>query len=129
MKIENWSEELRTAVLRRRAMLDESSGSTFWAAAQTTGGLPVYCDLGGCLVIDPDGRLMLFDSDSLTVRDPASDKWLQLACIVASEKYPELKILRPQRATGAKSCPDCGGSGRNQLGVRCEQCLGLGWID
>ena len=130
MQIENWTEDLRSAVKRRLGELGASHGSAFHDAAQATGGLPVYCDLGGCLTIAEDGTVQFFDLDSMTVRqvDSEIETWSRVACIAASERYPEFAAIRPARPTTAQDCGVCGGSGRINAGIRCATCLGLGWV-
>jgi hypothetical protein len=134
MQIENWTEDLRSAVKRRRAELTVSPpGSVFHDAAQATGDLPVYCDLGGCLTIAEDGTVRLFDLDSMTVREIESElePWARVARIAASERYPEFAAIRPPRPSTAQDCQVCAGSGKVSVGsvpIRCGTCLGLGWV-
>lgn len=127
MQIENWNDDLRRAVVRRYAELSKDT-SIYWEAAQATTGLPVYCDLGGCLVIDATGRVTIFDLDSKLVRELEDESWLQVACLAAAERYPEFLPIKPRRPSTASNCNVCGGSGRNsQFDIPCAKCMGVGW--
>jgi len=98
------------------------------AIAVETGGLPVYADLDGYIVLLPTGVFILYTletGDSAVVTD---DRWRTLAKVAAAESFPELAILRPARPAEAVSCPSCGGRGRLRLAsLRCGVCWGTGW--
>lgn len=92
--------------------------------AQRTEGLPVYVDIGGSLVLTTAGEVLeyVFESDAvIIVTEPRS---LRLAAVAASQKHPELEVLRPAR--GAR-CAVCDGSG-TLYGIRCGECDGDGFL-
>jgi hypothetical protein len=98
--------------------------------ARLHNALPVYADVGGSLFLSPTGAVLRLshvdDNDRLSPeRDP---KWQLVAAVAASEKYPELGFLVPQRPASAPACFACGGKGREaQHNMRCGECFGLGW--
>jgi hypothetical protein len=128
MKIQNWTDELRLAVVRRQAELPRDN-KIYWEAAQAADGLPVYCDMGGCLVVQSTGRVELLDLDSQSVKKLEDERWLTIACLAAADRYPEFEVVRPTRPNGAEDCCKCSGSGRmRMIDARCGTCWGLGWI-
>ena len=96
-------------------------------AAARTGGVPVHTDLGGVLVLAPDGSVLHYDPDSGQVNPVADDRWRVLALVKAARKFPELQPLRPRRPATAVACPQCGGDGVVLGGVDCGVCSGIGW--
>jgi hypothetical protein len=98
------------------------------AAAKLTGGVPVYADIGGILIVLTDGRVVHFDPDTHIVTPVTDTKWRRVALANAARKFPELATLLPARPTDARSCTVCGGTGV-LLGANCGSCSGLGWVD
>jgi hypothetical protein len=130
MHIPNWNDDLTLAVERRYAELsEETTRPIWWEAAQAAKGLPVYCDLGACLVIQPTGRVMTFDLDSRDVRELDDESWLLVACSAATERYPEFQAIVPLRPVAAIDCSACAGTGKDpKFGLRCGVCMGMGWV-
>jgi len=92
--------------------------------AQRTKGLPVYLDMGGSLVLTPQGEVLeyVFETDTISsVTEPCS---LRLAAVAAAQRYPELGVLRPPRG---ERCTACHGSGTLHR-VRCAECDGDGYL-
>jgi hypothetical protein len=99
------------------------------AAAQATGGLPVYSDMGGVLVIAPDLRVLVYDPEVLASKE-ADAHWRRVALVRAAEKFPELRSLMPQRPSDAEDCKACQGKGTVlKFQVTCGKCGGTGWVD
>jgi hypothetical protein len=96
------------------------------AAAVRTNGLPVYCDIGGCLVITQEGRVLEYAFEGEQVSDITDRPSVRLACAVAAEKYPALADLRP---TDGSFCKTCNGTGRlGPMQLRCGVCDGTGLV-
>jgi hypothetical protein len=130
MHIPNWNDDLTLAVQRRCAELSaETTRPIWWEAAQAAKGLPVYCDLGACLVIQQTGRVMTFDLDSRSVRELDDESWLLVARAAAAERHPEFQAIKPLRPNAAIDCNACVGTGKDpQFGLRCGVCMGMGWV-
>jgi hypothetical protein len=84
------------------------------------GGLGVYGDIGGALVLRPDGSVLSVGWDDEVASEP-SPGWRVIALAAASYWYPELAALAPERPPTARPCWKCGGPG-------CESCFGMGWL-
>jgi hypothetical protein len=97
-------------------------------AAERTGGVPVYSDIGGTLVVAPNGDVLHFDPDTESVRPVTEDRWRNLALARAAKRFPELVVLAPLRPPDATTCPACGGLGVVLGSVGCAECTGLGWV-
>jgi hypothetical protein len=123
--------ELRAAIEKRLAEY-LADGQDIWgvaAIAKKHNALPVYLDMGGILFLSPSGEILtLAHDDGDSVRPEESIEWRTIAAVVASEKFPELVSLRPQRPTSAIDCSACGGTGHvTRHNLRCGECLSLGW--
>jgi hypothetical protein len=94
--------------------------------------VPVYCDISGCLIITPQGAVVFYDFDQQEVRDDVEPRWQVLAFVAASEKFSELRSLKPQPPPKSSTCQNCGGSGKvaieGILKTWCGVCSGTGWI-
>ena len=100
--------------------------------ARQYNALPVYSDIGGDLFLTLSGEILhLNEGDPKGLPTLETDPvWQLIAAVVASEKYPELAFLRPQRPLSAKDCLKCEGTGHPMsLGFICGECFGLGWLD
>jgi hypothetical protein len=84
------------------------------------GGLGVFGDIGGALVLRPDGSVLTCDWDD-EVTEEAGPGWQVIALAAASYKYPELAALAPEQPPNARQCWKCHGPG-------CEHCFGMGWL-
>ena len=127
--IEGWNEHYADFV--RALAGDIASGvhattHIFREVARRTGGLPVYGDIGGCLVLAPDGQVIGYDLNDEAVAPVTDPSWIRVACITAAEKYPALAGLKP---VGDRLCDACAGTGRVLDGqARCGECNGGGWL-
>lgn len=97
-------------------------------AIRKTGGVPVYADMGGILLITPDGDVWQYDPETETVGVEFEEKWRTLARARAARHFPELQHLAPQRPTGAAECSTCGGRGIIMENLDCGVCFGTGWV-
>jgi hypothetical protein len=84
------------------------------------GALSVYCDIGGALMVRPDGSVLTmgWDDEQPTV---VSEEWRIIGLAAASYHFPDLAELAPARPATAQPCWRCNGPG-------CESCFGLGWV-
>jgi hypothetical protein len=96
-------------------------------AAVRTGGLPVYADLGGILLLTPEARVLRYDPEMASVAEVTEERWKALALARAARKFPGLESLRPQ-AVNAVTCQECHGEGVILGDVDCGTCFGLGWL-
>lgn len=122
------SDKSVAAVIRRlrKAMLSDGEPG-LKAVAEVTRGLPVYGDTGGYLAIREDGEVVRYNAERRTAEREESEQWRVLARLVASEKFPELVALRPERPADARGCYVCRGRGTVLYSVKCGTCWGLGW--
>jgi hypothetical protein len=123
MAIHGWAQEISLVVSRLYEQALKGP-QPIAQVAQRTKGLPVYLDMGGSLVLTPQGGVLeyAFESDSVsTVTEPAA---LRLAAVAAAQRYPELSMLRPARG---ERCSTCNGSGKVHS-VRCARCDGDGYL-
>ncbi|MBX9585113.1 MAG: hypothetical protein K2X87_32810 [Gemmataceae bacterium] len=66
------------------------------ALAARFGGLAVYGDIGGSLVVRPDGSVLCVGHDDGRAED-AGPGWRTLALAAAGDHFPELAALIPGR--------------------------------
>ena len=63
-------------------------------AVRVSGALPIYVDMGGALLIRPDGEILCLPDESIEALAIESDPvWRLIAVVVGAEKYPELQPL------------------------------------
>jgi hypothetical protein len=114
--------------LAERASTHEDDPDLRQAAART-GGLPVYADLGGVLVLTPAGTVLRYDPETGRSTDESESRWKALALTRAARRFSQLAALRPPRPDrGAVICPQCDGAGEVLGNVDCGVCFGRGWI-
>jgi hypothetical protein len=97
-------------------------------AIRRTGGVPVYADMGGVLLITREGDVWQYDHESVAVGVELEERWRQLALARAARHFPDLRGLAPQRPAGAIDCPSCGGAGVIMETLDCGVCSSTGWI-
>jgi hypothetical protein len=97
--------------------------------------LPVYSDLGGALLLRPDGAVLSVGWQDEQKAGPADQRWSLMGRVAAAEFFPELRALVPTPPASAVTCPRCGGAGLERWwvdGVKgvtfCGGCCGLGWL-
>jgi hypothetical protein len=92
------------------------------------GALPLYSDVGGCIAIRPDGRVVqIFWNRPEASFSDAPANWRIAALVAGSAHWPELRQLLPARPEGAPPCANCEGKGALDDGVICGVCFGLGF--
>ena len=111
--------------LSREAALSGQPEEVRPAAAQT-GGVPVYCDMGGILLVTAEGIVLTYD-DSGAVRVEPEEGWRTVALVHAARKFPELEPLRPIKPEGALPCAACSGTGPVFDKIDCGACFAAGW--
>jgi hypothetical protein len=124
-----WTDELRKTVqlLIAQGLRDGAFEKAEAEASMATGALPVYCDMGGCLLIRPDSSIFLFDWEHQAAAPERDPKWLRMAAVRVARRYPALAVLAPQRPADARACSACSGTGL-LMGVTCGECVGTGWV-
>ena len=92
------------------------------------GALPLYSDVGGCVALRPDGRVVqvYWEKPEQSFGD-ASRTWRIAALVAGSAQHPELRELLPVRSPGATDCANCAGAGTLDGGGICGVCFGLGF--
>jgi hypothetical protein len=105
------------------------------AIAREHHALTVYCDMGGCLALRPNGEVLCIPDDPATSVHVETDALQRnLALVQAGKRYSDLRDLYPVRPDDAISCSDCGGTGTNPVtahagfeAIICK-CAGTGWL-
>src|SRR5262245_42312915 len=84
------------------------------------GALGVYGDMGGALMVRPDGSVLGvgWDDEQPSV---VTNGWRIIGLAAASYRFPDLADLAPERPVAAWPCYRCAGPG-------CEYCFGMGWL-
>jgi len=101
-------------------------GAPYREIARSTGGLPVYANLGGGLAVKSDGRVVQYTWETREVREVDGDiSRLAIARLV--REHPAFAELLPDRPADAESCGACAGTGLVLEHFDCSQCLALGW--
>src|SRR5262245_5706004 len=91
-------ESLRNAVAGGRL----ATPAPFREIAQVSLHLPVYCDMGGCLVLSPRGLWFVWNTEVGRLEPLTDPLWTTLDKVSTAEQYPSLAMLRPRRSAGAK---------------------------
>lgn len=126
-RIEGWTsrheEVVRSAI---RAITGASTDQPRDIAARATQALPVYADLGGCLLLTPAGDVLEYRFEEADVKMVGDSRSIRLARAAAATEYPALADLRP---TDGTTCAACEGTGNIGLArARCGECDGTGLV-
>jgi hypothetical protein len=121
-------ESISQTIVRLSQEAQASGSDTTRQAARATGGLPVWSDMGGLLVLMPTTEIIQYDLESRTLSPVHRPEWQVLALVKAARLHPELAGLMPARPATAASCDQCAGTGRLFDAVDCGQCMGTGWF-
>jgi hypothetical protein len=105
------------------------STSSMRKAIDATGGVPVYQDMGGILLIVPLSKVVRYDCERDCIAEVTDAPWRLFAFVCAARKYPELVPLAPMRPPNANACPVCIGTGFILDNITCATCMGLGWAE
>jgi uncharacterized protein (TIGR02996 family) len=102
--------------------------------ARRCAALPIYADMGGTILLRPDGEILVVD-DEEELQPLTHRGWRLIGLASAAEFFPELRPLLPPRPFSANSCPQCGGEGVERWWVQgkkgitpCGKCWGQGWL-
>jgi hypothetical protein len=99
--------------------------------------LPAMLDMGGCYAIRSDGQIFSFLWDSPYELRPEDDpRIINMVFYLASQRYPDIAGLKPQKPPDAQTCPMCKGTGDLFFGKEMENlykniscyCGNLGWL-
>ena len=135
--IENWNNDLAAAVRRLISEVVSGRANPFGrdsadplgfnrAAAQVTGGLPCWSDMGGFLAITPSGSIVGYAHQE-KVEEVLDEKWRRIALAAAARMYPELSELLPARPEKSITCRECSGTGKVMDGkLLCSRCGAAG---
>jgi hypothetical protein len=105
------------------------------AIAKRHGAIPLLADMGGALLLRPDGAMLelLWDAEDSPTPAPLDQE--PLGWVAGAERYEWLAALIPPRPTGAVDCTACSGKGKIAVQgatrgrVFCGACRALGWRD
>jgi hypothetical protein len=94
--LNGWTDDLSSTVDRLRVAYTTGAEENPYgiAAARKTEGLPVYCDIGGCLAITRDGRILEYAAYDESVTEVTDPEWISRALDAAAAKFPELRPLK-----------------------------------
>jgi hypothetical protein len=93
--------------------------------------LPLYIGWLATLGIRADGSFVRWDheEDRSRVSQLSDAYWQRMAICYGAEKYPELRVLLPERPVEAATCSACAGTGKVGSGSHLVcQCGGTGWL-
>lgn len=129
MKVGDWTPALAADIERLRLRWLESAKRDHLAiVAEKAKALPVYVDMGGALLISEEGNVLQYD-DERGELGPLDDRlWFRVALVTAARRFPELRVLFPEKPADAPECGMCGGSGLIS-GLQCGKCAGTGWLE
>jgi hypothetical protein len=102
MLIKGWQGHHARYVREAVARIVEAPAEPFDAsrqAAVTASGLPVYCDIGGCLVVREDGMIVEFSFVDDSVAPVSDAVWSRQALLAAAEKHEVFRDLVEQVRT------------------------------
>jgi hypothetical protein len=126
--------ELSRAIAELKLSHETEPSDTRSKLAVEFGGLPIYADMGGAVILFSSGELLTapHDTGKLVPTDTPFDT---VALAVGTERYPWLQPLLPVRMVATEDCSTCKGAGRVALGSTpngaspiCGTCFGLGWV-
>jgi uncharacterized protein (TIGR02996 family) len=110
-------------------------GEEYRRLARRHDALPVYADMGGVILLRPDGEWLTLGDDDDEPRTETDRGWRMIGLVYAAEFFPELRPLLPPRPADAGPCPGCGGRGLERWRLEgvsgitpCGGCFGLGWL-
>jgi hypothetical protein len=96
---------VRDAVRLLTEVANQSSSPDEREAIAARGGLPVYSDMGGVLVVLDDASVLEYSPETGTVRSP-EELWRVLALAQAARKHPSLAALMPVKPEFVR-CVSC----------------------
>jgi hypothetical protein len=94
-------------------------------AVRTLHAWPVYGDLGGVLLVAPDGEVYCRRHETLDLVVETDSRWRTIAWAAAAEQAPEVRELLPIRPDGTPDCSTCEGKGRIQATPTCRLWCGV----
>lgn len=94
------------------------------------GALPLYWDVGGCMALRPDGRVVsvVWSAPEQSFRD-APAGFALAALVSGTARHPELAALLPGREPHHRDCPNCASEGLLEGNAFCGVCFGLGFVN
>ncbi len=127
---------IAAAVRQAHSQLPDQPESPADAVAKRVGGIPLFSDVRGTLVMLVDGTVVEVrydDEDAKPIQVSRED--ITLGLVAGARRYPWLSELIPRRPANAVSCFPCGTTGELAYPVEegrsdtlwCGSCHGLGW--
>lgn len=97
--------------------------------------LPLLNDMGGCLTLRADQKIISFPWDNPWEMVEEKDLRIRnIALFQGSKKYDELLALISEQSLASQQCPDCKGTGEAPVPIEIQAsnfvcfCGGLGWV-
>jgi uncharacterized protein (TIGR02996 family) len=114
---------------------DWPKNDAFRELARRHDALPIYADMGGVMLLTPDGEVLGIGHDDERPQPEIDQGWRLIGLASAAEFFPELRPLLPPRPCTAMPCPQCEGNGVKRYPVEvgrgistCGKCWGMGWL-
>ncbi len=121
-------------ILISEYLASDSTSAEMRKVAASTGALPLWSDMGGCIAITPDGTFVYYDWNTSNISEENNPAWRLLTLVSGSKQYPELRVLLPKKTEDAEHCSMCKGTGYLVVkdhvcnNIVCGKCFGLGWV-
>jgi hypothetical protein len=121
-----------SALVRARVDLlaKGTCGNSHEEVARQSRALLIYEGWEGSVILTIEGEVLVETGGHLA---PCEDPLRTVALVAGAERYPELKVLLPNRTDSARVCTACRGTGwfyieDQKTGIRCGMCRALGWV-
>jgi hypothetical protein len=95
------------------------------------GALPLYAGWTETIGLRPDGEVVSWSTEGeYPGTRPVEDQgWLLTALVKGVNRYPELRLLLPERPPNARDCWHLCHPFFAEGKVTCSECYGLGWLE
>jgi hypothetical protein len=130
----DWYQRRRAEQLRAH----DATNPQLAALLRSLDAIYLFGTFGFEAVMRPDGSVLVSVDEHWGEPDAPEPPWRPatreerlLSIAVASERWPEIASLLPQRPADARTCPACHGQGTVPLApprIFCNVCGALGWL-